>query len=175
MGIPPNILNQIQNMAIQISNIGIQFVNMGIQLSNMINSDINMVNQNILMENWGMNIPNMMNKNQFIEFMNEFEPLENKNINNPNDIKKERFFNFCFINDDGSKTIICCNNDITIEKLSKLYMNKKGLKNKLFEKGKIYFLLNGNMLTVSDKNKYIKNICSSDHGTQIIYVHETNC
>ena len=151
--IPQNIINQIQNMAIQISNIGIQIFNLGIQQIDAINQNINMINQNMFMGMGNMNMPNFMNQNIFGMGMNEMQPLENNNINNSNDKSGKKLKNYIFQNDSGLYTNIIFKYDATIEELSKLYMNRVGLKYELFENEDIYFLINGYKASARDKKK----------------------
>ena len=173
--IPQNISTQMQNMAIQIFDIGVQIFNIGIQFSNMINQNNNMTNQNMFMGMGNMNFPNMMNQNQFIGMgMNGLEPLENNNFNNSKDKSKENIVNFCFKSSRGLLTNITCKDDITVEELSKLYLNKIGLNYELFEKSKIIFLINGNIITIRHKEKKVRDFYTVFDSNNLITAIESN-
>ena len=136
-----NIGNEIQNMGIQISNIGIQIFNIGVQI----------LNQNL-------NMPNMIEQNQFLgNFMNQNMNMPNQiqqiginnNVNDTNKLK----LNFIFVTQKGFKTMITSDIDITFEDLLKLYINKVGLDYSYVENEDIYFLFNGQKMKVHDKTK----------------------
>ena len=152
-----NIGNEIQNMGIQISNIGIQIFNIGVQI----------LNQNL-------NMPNMIEQNQFLgNFMNQNMNMPNQiqqiginnNVNDTNKLK----LNFIFVTQKGFKTMITSDIDITFEDLLKLYINKVGLDYSYVENEDIYFLFNGQKMKVHDKTK-VKHSIYKYNGTHQIYV-----
>jgi len=155
-----NIGNEIQNMGIQISNIGIQIFNMGVQI----------LNQNL-------NMPNMIEQNQFLG------NLMNQNMNMPNQIQqiginnnvkdtKKLKLNFLFETQRGIKTFITSDDDITFEDLLKLYINKIGLNYSYVENEDIYFLFNGSRVNIHDKTK-VKNSINNYFGYTHIWVIES--
>ena len=153
--------NEIQNMGIQISNIGIQIFNIGIQI----------LNQNL-------NMPNMIEQNQFLgNFMNQNmnmpNPIHQIGINNNINDNKKFKSNFLFETQKGLKTFISADIDVTFEDLLKLYINKIGLDYNYVENGNIYFLLNSQKIEIHDKTK-VKDFIINTLGFIRVVVLETN-
>ena len=152
--------NEIQNMGIQISNIGKQIFNMGVQI----------LNQNL-------NMPSMIEQNQFLEnFMNQNMNMPNQiqQIGINNNINDNRKLNFLFERQNGLKTFIKSDIDITFEDLLKLYINKIGLDYSYVENEDIYFLCNGHKIYIYDITKVKNYIINKDGYTRILVLESKN-
>ena len=119
---------------------------MGMQISNQNQNMNNMMEQNQFM---GMQIFNMPNQNDNLS-MNAYR----NNINNKEDaINSSEKINFTFETENGAKIPFYCDENITVEELLKLFINKVGLEYDLIKKEKIYFIFNAQIIDINDKRK----------------------
>ena len=128
----------LQNLGKQISNISLEIFNIGMNMSNL---NMPMPNNNLL------NIPNISN--------NELD----KNLEEIN-----MYIEFC--TSDGRKTIINCNDNITVEELINRFFIKANYDKK--KKSYLYYIYGGNQINPQEKRS-IKNY-GIKHGSIITVV-----
>ena len=164
MGLIPETNNQINNISFQFINFGIQMLRTGIQINNnigikeQINNAIN--NLNII----SMSIPNNINIGM------NMMPFQNINENIEQNISIEAY-NVLFISSSGTKTLISCKVDKTVDELIKMFLIRIG-RNDLFNKEdeEFYFMYSADQLnTIEKKVKKLNEFFRYNINPEVVY------
>ena len=161
IGINPEINIQINNISIQFINFGIQMLNIGTKPNNNISNNFVIKQQidNIIndLKKISMSIPvdNIDQEMNLISF-----PKENDQINS---IFK---YNVVFEMDNGVKSIICVDQNITVDELIKKFLTRIG-RNDLFDRDREEFRFIYNALEINTREEKLKKLHQIFNDSQI--------
>ena len=122
IGLNPDLYNNLNNISFQFINFGIQLLNLGIPRSNNIlnNNNLNQQIDNIIINLNSIKSTNPFSINQNMDMINFQNMDENAELNN-----NKPKYNVKFTG-SGKITIICCDKDITLDELIKIFLIKIG-------------------------------------------------
>ena len=128
-----------------------------------INSDDNIILKNSIVDNF----INKDNKDNNIQSNNsKNEEQNNNNINIINEDESKLNIIFCLPN--GTKKIIQCEKNKTVEELLKIFLEKMNFDNEFNVEENLFFNYNAKKLKINDKTK-IENIFYTDYSQIIVY------